>query len=133
MEDPDQVCLHHECMPGVFASLYTFVRERSLSRRASDQNLENVHLNDERVAEAELLAFRGAGGRLIIDSTVASLGRNPKVMERVCAHALEEETISAYLLESTSKERTCDRPAPCPMPCAHVVSPPSARHCGGCQ
>jgi len=45
----------------------------------SHQNLENVHLNNEKLAEAELHAFHAAGGRLLVDSTVAALGRNPKV------------------------------------------------------
>lgn len=47
------------------------------------QNLENVHLNSEKVAEAELHSFRQAGGVLVVDTTVASLGRNPKALWRL--------------------------------------------------
>ena len=48
-----------------------------------EQNLENVHLNSEKAAEAELIAFRAAGGRLLLDTTVASLGRNPRALRRL--------------------------------------------------
>jgi len=83
-----------------------------------DENLENVHLNSETDAEAELRAFRAAGGRsifrmrneladcswvanrnecpemyicfayllggrLLVDTTVATLGRNPKALRRL--------------------------------------------------
>ena len=48
-----------------------------------EQNLENVHLNSEKVAEAELIAFWSAGGRVLLDTTVASLGRNPRALRRL--------------------------------------------------
>jgi len=42
-----------------------------------------VHLNSEKVAEAELLAFRAAGGKMLVDTTVATLGRNPRALRRL--------------------------------------------------
>jgi predicted metal-dependent phosphotriesterase family hydrolase len=45
--------------------------------------LDNVHLNSEKVAEAELLAFRAAGGKMLVDTTVATLGRNPRALRRL--------------------------------------------------
>jgi phosphotriesterase-related protein len=45
--------------------------------------LDNVRLDDELLAAAELGAFADAGGRLLVDCTVEGIGRNPAGLRRI--------------------------------------------------
>lgn len=48
-------------------------------------NLDNCALDDEPLAIAELLAFRNAGGRTVVDPTCRGIGRNPEALMRISA------------------------------------------------
>ena len=44
---------------------------------------DNLVLNDEKLAESELLEFKKAGGRTVVDATPAYVGRDPIALKRV--------------------------------------------------
>eukprot|EP00960_Hanusia_phi_P043546 756113-Hanusia_phi.AAC.3 len=46
-------------------------------------NLDNAVLNKAPMAEHELRSFKAAGGSLIVDTTVAALGRNPRMLRKL--------------------------------------------------
>ena len=52
-------------------------------RRNFSSNLDNLRLLDEGVARDELLLYRGAGGRTLVDPTNRGLSRNPLALARV--------------------------------------------------
>jgi phosphotriesterase-related protein len=52
-------------------------------RQNFNANLDNLRLTDERVAEDEILLFKNAGGRTVIDPTPVSLARDPLALARL--------------------------------------------------
>lgn len=52
-------------------------------RQHFNANLDNLRLTDERVAADEILLFKHAGGRTVIDPTPVSLGRDPQALARI--------------------------------------------------
>ena len=46
-------------------------------------NLDNCALDDEPLAIAELMAFRGEGGVSVVDPTCRGIGRNPPALQRI--------------------------------------------------
>jgi len=52
-------------------------------RQNFNANLDNLRLLDERVAGDEILLFKEAGGRTVVDPTPTSLGRNPQALARI--------------------------------------------------
>ena len=65
-------------------------------------NLHNCALDDEPLAVAELLAFRHAGGRTVVDPTCRGIGRNPEALVRISeATGLNIVMGAGYYLESS--------------------------------
>jgi phosphotriesterase-related protein len=65
-------------------------------------NLHNCALDDEPLAVAELLAFRRAGGRTVVDPTCRGIGRNPEALVRISeATGLNVVMGAGYYLESS--------------------------------
>ena len=52
-------------------------------RQNFNANLDNLRLTDERVAQDELLLFKNAGGRTVVDPTPRSLARDPRALARI--------------------------------------------------
>src|SRR6185436_2972552 len=46
-------------------------------RQNFNANLDNLRLLDERVAQDEILLFKHAGGRTVVDPTPKTIGRDP--------------------------------------------------------
>jgi len=64
--------------------------------------LDNCALDDEALAQAELLAFRHAGGATVVDPTCRGIGRNPAALIRVSrATGLNIVMGAGYYLESS--------------------------------
>lgn len=64
-------------------------------------NLDNCALEDERLAVAELLAFRHAGGMTVVDPTCRGIGRNPRALVRISeATGLNIVMGAGYYLET---------------------------------
>jgi phosphotriesterase-related protein len=65
-------------------------------------NLHNCALDDEPLAVAELLAFRHAGGRTVVDPTCRGIGRDPEALVRISeATGLNIVMGAGYYLESS--------------------------------
>lgn len=65
-------------------------------------NIDNCALDDEPLAVAELLAFRHAGGRTVVDPTCRGIGRNPKALTRIAeATGLQIVMGAGYYLETS--------------------------------
>jgi phosphotriesterase-related protein len=52
-------------------------------RQNFNANLDNLRLTDERVARDEILLFKHAGGRTVVDPTPRSLARDPQALARI--------------------------------------------------
>ena len=52
-------------------------------RQNFNANLDNLRLTDERVATDEILLFKHAGGRTVVDPTPKSLARDPEALARI--------------------------------------------------
>ena len=52
-------------------------------RQNFNANLDNLRLLDERVAEDEILLFKRAGGRTVVDPTPRTIGRDPLALARI--------------------------------------------------
>jgi phosphotriesterase-related protein len=52
-------------------------------RQNFNQNLDNLRLTDERLARDEILLFKHAGGRTVVDPTPRSLARDPLALARI--------------------------------------------------
>jgi phosphotriesterase-related protein len=52
-------------------------------RQHFNANLDNLRLTDEQVAREEILLFKHAGGRTVIDPTPRSLARDPLALARI--------------------------------------------------
>jgi len=52
-------------------------------RQHFNANLDNLRLTDERVARDEILLFKNAGGRTVVDPTPRSLARDPLALARI--------------------------------------------------
>ena len=52
-------------------------------RQNFNANLDNLRLTDEQVAKDEILLFKHAGGRTVIDPTPRSLARDPLALARI--------------------------------------------------
>ncbi len=52
-------------------------------RQNFNANLDNLRLTDEQVAQDEILLFKSAGGRTVIDPTPRSLARDPLALARI--------------------------------------------------
>src|SRR5258705_525516 len=46
-------------------------------------NLDNLRLQDEQVAQDEILLFKQAGGRTVVDPTPTTIGREPRALARI--------------------------------------------------
>ena len=65
-------------------------------------NLHNCGLDDERLAVAELLAFKHAGGTSVVDPTCRGIGRNPQALVRISeATGLHVVMGGGYYLETS--------------------------------
>jgi phosphotriesterase-related protein len=65
-------------------------------------NLDNCSLNDEALAVTELLAFKQAGGRTVVDPTCRGIGRNPEALMRISrATGLQIVMGSGYYLQTS--------------------------------
>src|SRR5262245_8299131 len=51
-------------------------------RQHFNANLDNLRLLDEQVARDEILLFKDAGGRTVVDPTPKTLGRDPRALAR---------------------------------------------------
>jgi phosphotriesterase-related protein len=52
-------------------------------RQHFNANLDNLRLTDERVAADEILLFKNAGGRTVVDPTPKTLARDPSALARI--------------------------------------------------
>jgi phosphotriesterase-related protein len=52
-------------------------------RQNFNANLDNLRLTDEQVAKDEILLFKHAGGRTVVDPTPKSLARDPEALARI--------------------------------------------------
>jgi phosphotriesterase-related protein len=52
-------------------------------RQHFNANLDNLRLLDEQVARDEILLFKHAGGRTVVDPTPKTLGRDPRALARI--------------------------------------------------
>src|SRR5882724_11372146 len=52
-------------------------------RQNFNANLDNLRLLDEQVAQDEILLFKRAGGRTVIDPTPTTIGRDPLALARI--------------------------------------------------
>jgi phosphotriesterase-related protein len=52
-------------------------------RQHFNANLDNLRLLDEQVARDEILLFKDAGGRTVVDPTPKTLGRDPRALARI--------------------------------------------------
>ena len=52
-------------------------------RQNFNANLDNLRLLDEQVAEDEILLFKHAGGRTVVDPTPKTIGRDPLALARI--------------------------------------------------
>src|SRR2546425_7000953 len=52
-------------------------------RQHFNANLDNLRLTDEQVARDEILLFKNAGGRTVVDPTPRSLARDPLALARL--------------------------------------------------
>ncbi len=52
-------------------------------RQNFNANLDNLRLLDEQVAQDEILLFKHAGGRTVVDPTPTTIGRNPPALARI--------------------------------------------------
>ena len=52
-------------------------------RQNFNANLDNLRLLDERVAQDEILLFKHAGGRTVVDPTPKTIGRDPLALARI--------------------------------------------------
>src|SRR5688572_24995508 len=52
-------------------------------RQNFNSNLDNLRLTDERLAADEILLFKHAGGRTVIDPTPKTLARDPLALARI--------------------------------------------------
>jgi phosphotriesterase-related protein len=52
-------------------------------RQNFNANLDNLRLLDEQVAQDEILLFKEAGGRTVIDPTPTTIGRDPRALARI--------------------------------------------------
>ena len=79
-------------------------------------NLHNCALDDEPLAIAELMAFRHAGGRTVVDPTCRGIGRNPEALVRISeATGLNIVMGAGYYLESSHPPEVATSP-PTPSP-----------------
>jgi phosphotriesterase-related protein len=71
-------------------------------RRNFSSNLDNLRLLDEQVARDELLLYRAAGGRTVVDPTNRGLARDPGALARVaCASGLNIIMGSGYYVAAS--------------------------------
>src|SRR4030095_11487149 len=52
-------------------------------RQHFNANLDNLRLQDEQVAQDEILLFKEAGGRTVVDPTPRTIGRDPRALARI--------------------------------------------------
>src|SRR5262245_30490937 len=52
-------------------------------RQNFNSNHDNLRLDDEQVAQDEILLFKGAGGRTVVDPTPTTIGRDPRALARI--------------------------------------------------
>jgi phosphotriesterase-related protein len=52
-------------------------------RQNFNANLDNLRLTDERVAADEIVLFKNAGGRTVVDPTPKTLARDPLALARI--------------------------------------------------
>src|SRR5262245_26946482 len=52
-------------------------------RQNFNANLDNLQLQDEQVAQDEILLFKEAGGRTVVDPTPTTIGRDPRALARI--------------------------------------------------
>ena len=52
-------------------------------RQNFNANLDNLRLLDEQVAQDEILLFKHAGGRTVVDPTPKTIGRDPQALARI--------------------------------------------------
>src|SRR4030095_1408989 len=52
-------------------------------RQHFNANLDNLRLQDEQVAQDEILLFKEAGGRTVVDPTPTTIGRDPRALARI--------------------------------------------------
>src|SRR5207237_10799846 len=52
-------------------------------RQNFNANLDNLRLLDEQVAQDEILLFKRAGGRTVVDPTPKTIGRDPQALARI--------------------------------------------------
>ena len=65
-------------------------------------NLDNCALDDEALAGAELMHFKNAGGRTVVDPTCRGIGRNPVALVRISkATGLNIVMGSGYYLQTS--------------------------------
>jgi phosphotriesterase-related protein len=65
-------------------------------------NLDNCALDDHRLAAAELLPFKAAGGRTVVDPTCRGIGRSPLKLREIAATAGVNIVMgSGYYLQSS--------------------------------
>jgi phosphotriesterase-related protein len=52
-------------------------------RQNFNSNHDNLRLQDEQVAQDEILLFKHAGGRTVVDPTSTTIGRDPRALARI--------------------------------------------------
>src|SRR5215510_7224638 len=52
-------------------------------RQNFNSNHDNLRLEDEQVAQDEILLFKEAGGRTVVDPTPTTIGRDPRALARI--------------------------------------------------
>src|SRR5215813_12305172 len=52
-------------------------------RQNFNSNHDNLRLDDEQVARDEILLFKDAGGRTVVDPTPSTIGRDPQALARI--------------------------------------------------
>lgn len=75
-------------------------------------NLDNCALDDHRVAAAELLPFKAAGGRTVVDPTCRGIGRSPEKLREIARiTGLNIVMGSGYYLQASHPPEVASLPA----------------------
>ena len=79
----NQFTYHPEATRTAYAEQKVNIRNLDVLSRDPYAVRDNLLMNDVRLAEAELLEFRKAGGDTVVDATSIGLGRDPEALFRI--------------------------------------------------
>ena len=79
----NQFTCHPEATRTAYAEQKVNIRNLDVLSRDPYAVRDNLLMNDVRLAEAELLEFRKAGGDTVVDATSIGIGRDPEALMRI--------------------------------------------------